>query len=82
MPRRANSLSPDLGPAKRVRQTTKSSRGSSESGARPALGEVVRRADAQLGLRAEVLAGGPDVLLEGLEDRLGGRAVERMTWSM
>ena len=52
------------------------------AGARPDLGEVVRRADAQLGLRAEVLAGGPDVLLEGIEDRLGGRAVERMTWSM
>ena len=52
------------------------------AGARPDLGEVVRRADAQLGLGAEIMAGGPDVLLEGLEDRAGGRAVERMTWSM
>ena len=52
------------------------------AGARPDLSEVVRRADAQLGLGAEIMAGGPDVLLEGLEDRAGGRAVERMTWSM
>jgi hypothetical protein len=52
------------------------------AGARPDLGEVVKRADAQLGFDAEVMAGGPDVLLAGLEDRLGGRAVERMTWAM
>lgn len=52
------------------------------AGARPDLGEVVKRADAQLGFDAEVMAGGPDVLLGGLEDRLGGRAVKRMTWAM
>ena len=52
------------------------------AGARPDLGEVVKRADAQLGFDAEVMAGGPDVLLGGLEDRLGDRAVERMTWAM
>jgi len=41
----------------------------------------VARADAQLGPSADVLAGGPQPLLGGLEDRLRGRAVER-TWEM
>ena len=31
---------------------------------------------------ADVLAGGPQPLLDGLEDHLSGRAVARMTWAM
>ena len=52
------------------------------SGARPDLEGVVARADAQLGAAADVLAGGPQSLLDGLEDRLGGRAVAQITWAM
>ena len=49
---------------------------------RPDLAAVVARADAALGARADVLAGGPQPLLDGLEDALAGRPVDRLTWAM
>ena len=51
-------------------------------GARPDLGDILRRANEELGADADVLIGGPQLLIEGLEDRLKGRVVERMTWAM
>ena len=51
-------------------------------GARPDLDAVVKRADEQLGADADVLIGGPQPLIDGLEDRLRDRIVERMTWAM
>ena len=51
-------------------------------GSRPDLAAVLERADARLGPDADVLVGGPQLLLDGVEDRAGGRRVERMTWSM
>ena len=52
------------------------------AGARPDLDAVVKRADEQLGADADVLIGGPQPLIDGLEDRLRDRIVERMTWAM
>jgi hypothetical protein len=53
------------------------------AGARPGLGDIVKRADALLGPNADVLVGGPQRLIDGLEDCLGpGRMYERMTWAM
>ena len=52
------------------------------AGARPDLDAVVKRADEQLGADADVMVGGPQPLVDGLEDRLRGRIVERMTWAM
>ena len=53
------------------------------AGARPDLDAVVKRADEQLGADADVMVGGPQPLIDGLEDRLlGERLVERMTWAM
>ena len=57
-------------------------RGSSTAGARPDLDAVVKRADEQLGADADVMIGGPQPLVDGLEGRLRGRIVERMTWAM
>ena len=51
-------------------------------GARPDLGDILRRANEELGADADVLIGGPQRLVDGLEDRLKGRVVERMTWAM
>ena len=51
-------------------------------GARPDLGDILRRANEELGPDADVLIGGPQLLVDGLEDRLKGRVVERMTWAM
>ena len=51
-------------------------------GARPDLGDILRRANEELGADADVLIGGPRRLVDGLEDRLRGRVVERMTWAM
>ena len=51
-------------------------------GARPDLGDILRRANEELGADADVLIGGPQRLINGLEDRLKGRVVERMTWAM
>jgi len=51
-------------------------------GARPDLGDILRRANEELGADADVLIGGPKRLVDGLEDRLKGRVVERMTWAM
>ena len=51
-------------------------------GARPDLGDILRRANEELGADADVLIGGPQRLIDGLEDRLKGRVVERMTWAM
>ena len=51
-------------------------------GARPDLGDISRRANEELGADADVLIGGPQRLVDGLEDRLKGRVVERMTWAM
>ena len=51
-------------------------------GARPDLGDILRRANEELGADADVLIGGPQRLIDGLEDRLRGRVVERMTWAM
>ena len=51
-------------------------------GARPDLGDILRRANEELGADADVLIGGPQLLIDGLEDRLKGRVVERMTWAM
>ena len=51
-------------------------------GARPDLGDILRRANEELGADAAVLIGGPQRLIDGLEDRLKGRVVERMTWAM
>jgi len=51
-------------------------------GARPDLGDILRRANEELGADADVLIGGPQRLVDGLEDRLRGRVVERMTWAM
>ena len=51
-------------------------------GARPDLDAVVKRADEQLGADADVMIGGPQPLIDGLEDRLRDRIVERMTWAM
>ena len=51
-------------------------------GARPDLGDILRRANEELGADADVLIGGPQLLIDGLEDRLRGRVVERMTWAM
>ena len=51
-------------------------------GARPDLGDILRRANEELGADADVLIGGPRRLVDGLEDRLKGRVVERMTWAM
>ena len=50
--------------------------------ARPDLDAVVKRADEQLGADADVMIGGPQPLIDGLEDRLRDRIVERMTWAM
>jgi len=52
------------------------------TGARPHLDDIVKRADEQLGPDAEVLVGGPQRLLDGLEDRLEGRVLERVAWAM
>ena len=51
-------------------------------GARPDLGDILRRANEELGADADVLIGGPQRLVDGLEDRLRGRVIERMTWAM
>ena len=51
-------------------------------GARPDLGDILRRANEELGADADVLVGGPERLVDGLEDRLRGRVIERMTWAM
>ena len=51
-------------------------------GARPDLGDILRRANEELGADADVLIGGPQRLVDGLEDRLKDRVVERMTWAM
>ena len=51
-------------------------------GARPDLGDILRRANEELGADADVLIGGPRRLVDGLEDRLRGRVIERMTWAM
>ena len=51
-------------------------------GARPDLADILRRANEELGADADVLIGGPRRLVDGLEDRLRGRVVERMTWAM
>ena len=51
-------------------------------GARPDLGDILRRANEELGADADVLIGGPQRLVDGLEDRLRGRFIERMTWAM
>lgn len=52
------------------------------AGARPGLDDIVKRANALLG-NADVLIGGPQRLIDGLEDSLGpGRMYERMTWAM
>ena len=51
-------------------------------GARPDLGDILRRANEELGADADVLVGGPQRLVDGLEDRLRDRIVERMTWAM
>ena len=51
-------------------------------GARPDLDAVVKRADEQLGADADVMLGGPQPLIDGLEGRLRDRIVERMTWAM
>ena len=51
-------------------------------GARPDLGDILRRANEELGPDADVLIGGPQLLVDGLEDRLKDRVVERMTWAM
>ena len=51
-------------------------------GARPDLGDILRRANEELGADADVLIGGPRHLVDGLEDRLRGRVIERMTWAM
>ena len=42
----------------------------------------MRRANEELGADADVLIGGPQRLVDGLEDRLRGRFIERMTWAM
>ena len=53
------------------------------AGARPSLNDIVQRADALLGPDTDVLVGGPQRLIDGLEDSLGpGRMYERMTWAM
>ena len=51
-------------------------------GKRPDLEDVVARADAELGADAHVLGGGPQFLLETLNDHLGPRFVHRLTYSM
>ena len=57
-------------------------RGIATVGARPDLGDILRWANEELGADADVLIGGPQLLVDGLEDRLKGRVVERMTWAM
>ena len=42
----------------------------------------MRRANEELGADADVLIGGPQRLVDGLEDRLKDRVVKRMTWAM
>ena len=51
-------------------------------GARPDLGDILRRANEEIGADADVMIGGPQRLVDGLEDRLRGRIIERMTWAM
>ena len=51
-------------------------------GARPDLGDILRRANEELGADADVRIGGPQPLIDGLEGRLRDRIVERMTWAM
>ena len=51
-------------------------------GARPDLGDILRRANEELGADADVMIGGPQPLIDGLEDRLRERIVGRMTRAM